>query len=83
MIIRSCRSRLALFAICSGVVGENGTTLRQLGRVENLSLNGIGMFVNDALPVGTTITMTYGEGELTATVRHCTAVGNRRQQCRR
>ena len=51
---------------------ENGTTLRQLGSLENLSLNGAGMIVDKALPVGTTVSMTYGEGELTAVVRHCT-----------
>jgi PilZ domain len=53
---------------------ENGTTFRQLGSVENLSLNGVGIIVDDALPVGTTVTMTYGEGELTAVIRHCTAL---------
>lgn len=53
---------------------ENGTTFRQFGNVENLSLNGAGMIVDDALLLGTTVTMTYGEGELTAVVRHCTAL---------
>jgi hypothetical protein len=53
---------------------ENRTTLRQLGSLENLSLNGAGMIVNGAVPVGTTIAMTYGEKELTAIVRHCTAL---------
>jgi PilZ domain len=53
---------------------EGGTTLRQLGSVENLSPNGAGMIVDDPLRVGSTVTMTYGEGELTAVVRHCTAL---------
>lgn len=53
---------------------ENGTRFRQFGNVENLSLNGAGMIVDDALPLGITVTMTYGEGELTAIVRHCAAV---------
>ena len=51
---------------------ENGTTLRQLGSLENLSLNGAGMIVDKALAVARAVTMTYGEGELTAVVRHCT-----------
>jgi len=53
---------------------ENGTAMRQLGSIENISLNGAGIIVDGALPVGITVTMTYGEGELTATVRHCTAL---------
>lgn len=53
---------------------ENGTTFRQFGNVENLSLNGAGMIVDDAIPSGTTVAMTYGDGELTAVVRHCAAV---------
>lgn len=55
---------------------ENGTTSRQFGNVENLSRNGAGMIVNDALSVGITVTMTYGEGELTGIVRHCTALAD-------
>jgi hypothetical protein len=51
---------------------ENGTTLRQLGTLENLSLNGAGMIVDKALAVASTVAMTYGEGKLTAVVRHCT-----------
>jgi hypothetical protein len=51
---------------------ENGTTWRQLGTLENLSLNGAGMIVDKALAVASTVTMTYGEGGLTAVVRHCT-----------
>lgn len=50
------------------------TTFRQFGNVENLSLNGAGIIVDDALAVGITVSMTYGEGELTAVVRHCTSL---------
>ena len=53
---------------------ENGTTVRQLANVENISLTGAGMIVDHAVAVGTCITMTYGEGELAAVVRHCTAL---------
>lgn len=53
---------------------EKETKFRQLGIVENVSLNGAGMIVDDELPVGTPLTMTYGEGELTAVVRHSTSL---------
>ena len=55
---------------------ENGTTLRQLGSLETLSLNGTGMTVDNAIAVASTVTMTYGEGELTAVVRHCTPLAD-------
>jgi hypothetical protein len=55
---------------------ENGITLRQLGSIENLSLNGAGLRLDNALPVGTIVTMTYGLGELIAVVRHCTALAD-------
>jgi len=32
------------------------------------------MIVDDALPVDSTVTVTYGEGELTGVVRHYTAL---------
>ena len=53
---------------------ENGTTFRQFGNVENLSANGAGTIVDDAIPSGTTVAMTYGVSELTAVVRHCTVM---------
>jgi hypothetical protein len=49
---------------------ENGTTLKQLGNVEDLSLNGMGVIVSNALPVGTDLTLTYGDRDLTGIVRH-------------
>jgi hypothetical protein len=50
---------------------ENGTTLQQIGNVDNLSLNGAGIVADYPLPLSTPISLTYGEGELTAVVRHC------------
>lgn len=50
---------------------DNGTRRYQLGNVENLSGDGAGIIVDHELPAGTAITMTYGEGELNAIVRHC------------
>lgn len=49
---------------------ENGTTLKQLGNVEDVSLNGIGVIIDDALPIGTLLNISYGEGSLTGIVRH-------------
>jgi hypothetical protein len=44
--------------------------LNQLGNVQDLSLDGMGILVHDALPVGTPVTITYGYGQLSGTVRH-------------
>jgi PilZ domain len=44
--------------------------LNQLGNVQDLSLDGMGILIHDALPVGTPVTVSYGYGELTGTVRH-------------
>jgi hypothetical protein len=48
----------------------DGTMLKQLGNVEDLSLNGMGVIVGSALPVGTPLTLTYGDRDLTGIVRH-------------
>jgi hypothetical protein len=53
---------------------EKGMIVRQLANVEDISLNGAGMIVDHAVGVGTAVTMTYGQGELAAVVRHCTAL---------
>ena len=49
---------------------ENQTTFKQLGNVENVSLDGVGLVVDDPLCLGTEVTITYGEGELFGVVRH-------------
>jgi hypothetical protein len=49
---------------------ENGTTMKQLGNVEDVSLNGMGVIIDNALPIGTLLTITYGEGNLNGIVRH-------------
>jgi hypothetical protein len=53
---------------------ENGTKLQQLDNLENMSLNGAGIIVGHPIPAGSAVTITYGEGELTGIVRHCTAL---------
>lgn len=52
--------------------GDSGRRLQQLGNVEDMSLNGVGLVVDHAVPVGSAVTITYGEGDLTGVVRHCT-----------
>jgi hypothetical protein len=49
---------------------ENGTTMKQLGNVEDVSLNGMGVIIDNALPVGTLLNISYGQGNLTGIVRH-------------
>jgi hypothetical protein len=49
---------------------ENGTTLKQLANVEDISAGGMGLIVSDALPIGTLLQISYGEGSLTGIVRH-------------
>jgi hypothetical protein len=49
---------------------EGATRLKQLGNVEDVSRNGVGVVVLDALPVGASVTVSYGKEELTGIVRH-------------
>lgn len=50
---------------------EGATWLKQLGNVEDVSFSGLGVLLQNDLPVGTTVTVSYGEGEeLTGVVRH-------------
>ncbi len=53
---------------------KHSTTLKQLGNVEDVSQDGLGVIVDHALPVGSPVTISYGdsylEGELTGVVRH-------------
>jgi hypothetical protein len=46
------------------------TQLKQLGNVEDVSRNGVGVLADEPLPVGTTVTLSYGEEELSGIVRH-------------
>jgi hypothetical protein len=55
----------------SWVEGER--SLKQLGNVNDVSLNGMGILVDYPLPVGTSVTIAYdslSNGTLTGTVRH-------------
>jgi hypothetical protein len=50
---------------------EEDTWLKQLGNVEDVSLNGMGVIVQNDLPVGTSVTISYGEeDELAGVVRY-------------
>jgi hypothetical protein len=49
---------------------DNGVKLNHLGNVKDLSLGGMGILIGCALPVGTLVKVSYGEGELAGIVRH-------------
>ena len=50
---------------------EGTTRLKQLGNVEDVSLHGMGVLVQQDLPVGTSVTISYEEeAELAGVVRH-------------
>ena len=44
--------------------------MKQLGNVEDVSLTGMGVIVDNALPTGTLLSISYGEGSLNGIVRH-------------
>jgi hypothetical protein len=44
---------------------------KQLGNVEDICSNGIGVLVDHPLPVGTQLSLSYGEGQFGGIVRHC------------
>jgi hypothetical protein len=48
---------------------ESSLTCKQLGNVEDLSPDGISVVVDYALPVGSSVTISYGEGGLNGIVR--------------
>ena len=50
---------------------ESSLTCKQLGNVEDLSPDGISVVVDYALPVGSSVTISYGEGWLNGIVGHC------------
>ncbi len=49
---------------------ENGKELKQLGNVEDLSGNGLAVVVDQAPPVGASLTISYGENTLRGIVRY-------------
>ena len=55
---------------------EPAGRVKQLANVEDVSLNGLGIIMDQTLPVHTKVTISYGEEELTAFVRHCHAHEN-------
>ena len=50
--------------------GADGTWLRQLGTVDDVSSGGMGVVVDDVLPVGVTVRLSYGDEDLVGTVKH-------------
>lgn len=51
-----------------------GVRLNQLGNVQDISLGGMGILLDSALPIGTKVTISYGQGELTGIVKHTSAL---------
>jgi hypothetical protein len=49
---------------------ENSSTYKQLGNTEDLSPDGISVVVEYNLAVGSSVTISYGEGQLNGIVRH-------------
>lgn len=54
---------------------QDGTKLLQLGNVKDVSLAGMGVIVDRALPAGITVTISYGEGELAGVIRYSSQIG--------
>jgi hypothetical protein len=50
---------------------ENSSRYKQLGNVEDLAPDGISVVVEHSLPVGSSVTISYGEGWLNGIVGHC------------
>lgn len=51
---------------------ESGRKKRRVANLEDISLSGICVQMEKELPIGTAITMSYGDGELVGVVRYCT-----------
>jgi hypothetical protein len=49
---------------------HGGAKLKQLGNVNDVSLDGMGVLVDRALPEGITLQISYGEGQLTGVIRY-------------
>ena len=49
---------------------EGETRFSQLANVNNMTLEGVGLIMDQELPVGTPVTLSYGHRELTGIVKH-------------
>ncbi len=49
---------------------QDSVPLKQLGNIEDVSQTGLGVIVEQALPVATKVHISYGDNKLTGTVRH-------------
>lgn len=50
---------------------ENNRPRRRVANLEDISLSGVCLQVEGALPTGTPVSVRYGDGELLGTVRYC------------
>lgn len=51
---------------------KSGRKRRRVANLEDISLSGICLQVENAVPEGTLLTMRYGDGKLVGVVRYCT-----------
>ena len=49
---------------------QDSVPLKQLGNIEDVSQTGLGVIVEQALPVATKVHISYGDNKLTGIVRH-------------
>lgn len=50
---------------------KSGRRRRRVANLEDISLSGICLQVESAIPDGTFVSMRYGDGELTGSIRYC------------
>ena len=50
---------------------ESGHARRSVANLEDISLSGLCLQVENPIPTGTPIAMEYGDGELVGTIRYC------------
>jgi hypothetical protein len=50
---------------------ETGRERRKIANLEDISLTGVCLQVEQPMPAGLTIAMQYGDGELLGTIRYC------------
>lgn len=50
---------------------SNGRGQRRIANLEDISLSGVCLQVENSIPVGTAVSVRYGDGELLGVVRYC------------
>ena len=55
---------------------ESSVELKQLGNVADVSLDGLGIIVDQLIPAGTAVQVSYGDGNLLGVVKHHLIAGD-------